>query len=222
MKDLLEKDFINHYNRCPNLPVKKDEINISHYSVDDISFEIKDNAGKKDSDGNDIYGIARYSNPDKLEINIINYEEFIKPLPPRIKNTNDIGKSVCDFIVYSANNQYFLLNELTNTALEFINEYKNSKGKQEGKLVKAQRQLEHSLKSITNVPTIHSYIQQFRIKHCCFFNSYTKIISDINAEEAFNQLDEIENSEPTILSNEAIEKLGFEFLVFSGNQTYLL
>ena len=221
MKDLLANDFIKYYNRHPELSVKSDEINIIHYVIDDIGFEIKDGTGKKDGDGNDIYGIAKFSNPDKLKINVIKYEEFIKPLPPRIKKTADIGKDVCDYIVYSANRQYFLLNELTNTAPEFINEHENEKGKQEGKLAKAQRQLQHSLENMNNVPTIRNYIQQFTTKQCCFFNSYTIPISDINAEQAFNPLDNID-SEPFKLSMPEIETLGFEFWWFSGMQTYLL
>lgn len=32
MKELLEKDFINYYNRRPELPIKKDEIKIIHSS----------------------------------------------------------------------------------------------------------------------------------------------------------------------------------------------
>jgi hypothetical protein len=222
MKDLLENDFINHYNRHPDLPVKKDEINVIHSIIEDVDFKIDDKTGKINSDCNEIYGIAKYSNPNKQKINIINYEQFIKSLPPRIKNTEDIGKDVCDYIVYSENRQYFLLNELTNTAPEFVYEYENSKGIQEGKLAKAQRQLAHSLESINNVPRINSYIQQFTTQQCCFFNSYNIAITDINAEQAFNQLDELDESEPSKLSNPEIEALGFEFWIYSGNQTYVL
>ncbi len=219
MKELLETDFINHYNRHPELPV---ETNIIHYSVNDIDFEIKDETGKKDSAGNDIYGMAKYSNPNQYRINIIEYEKFIKSLPARVKNTNAIGKDVCDYIVYSENQQYFLLNELTNTAPKFINEYENLKGKQEGKLVKAQRQLKCSLENVIKVPTIHTYIRQFIAKQCCFFNSYSEEITEVNAEQAFNQLDNIEYFEPSKLSSPEIEAFGFEFWVFSGNQIYLL
>ncbi|MDL2296588.1 hypothetical protein LJC53_05775 [Bacteroidales bacterium OttesenSCG-928-C03] len=222
MKDLLKKDFINHYNRHPNLPIKKDEITILYNSVDDISFEIKEETGKKDNIGNEIYGVARYLNPNKLEINIIHYEKFITPLPPRIKNTDNVGKDICDFIVHSANSQYFLLNELTNTAPEFVNEYKNSKGKNEGKFVKALRQLKHSLKILDNVPAIHTYIQKFAIKQCCFFNSYSTVIPDINAIETFNRLDKIGPLTPSKMRNTDIESFGFELCVFPSHCTYLL
>ncbi|MDR3246085.1 MAG: hypothetical protein LBT50_06585 [Prevotellaceae bacterium] len=213
MKNLLEKDFINYYNRHPESPVSKSEINVILCSTEDREFELKDTKGE---------GCAKYVNPNKLRINIINYEEFIKPLPPRIKNTNDIGKDICDFIVYSENSQFFLLNELTNTAPEFIYEYQNLKGKQEGKLAKAQRQLKHSLESIIKVPKIYDYIRQFTTKQCCFFNSYSFVLLDINAEQAFNQLDEIDSSKPSKLPNPEIEAFGFDFLIYSASQTYLL
>jgi hypothetical protein len=223
MEKLLENDFINYYNRRREQPLRKDEINIIHYITDDIRFEIKDRTGKKDENDNDIYAVAKYSNPNKFKMNVINYEEFIKPLPPRVKNVSDIGQNVCDFIVYSANSQYFLLNELTNTESKFVKEYENTKGKREGKLAKAQRQLKHSLDSINNVPSINKYIKQFTIKQCCFFNSYSVVIPDIiNAEQAFNQLDEIESDEPSKLFISELESLDFEFCVFSGGQSYLL
>lgn len=218
MKDLLGNDFINYYNQHPEQPVNDCKIELTIYESD--FFELIDKTGKKDGAGNDIYGSARYSNPDKIKINVINYEKFINSLPPRVKN--NIKKSKCDFIVYSANSQYFLLNELTNTAPGFINEYKNSKGeRKEGKLATAQRQLKHSLENITNVSSIDGYIRSFTIKQCCLFNSYSVPISDINAEQAFNQLDNID-SEPSKLSVSEIENFGFEFWVFSGSQTCLL
>ncbi|MDR1201132.1 MAG: hypothetical protein LBL58_05800 [Tannerellaceae bacterium] len=58
MKGLLEKDFIDHYNRFPDRPVEKNEINIDHSCTDEVRFELKDKANKKDSAGNDMYGIV--------------------------------------------------------------------------------------------------------------------------------------------------------------------
>jgi hypothetical protein len=48
------------------------------------------------------------------------------------------------------------------------------------------------------------------------------VMPDINAEQAFNSIDEIGLSEPSKLSNPEMEELGFDFFIFSGTQTYLL
>lgn len=226
MKDLLENDFIKHYNQHSELPVPQNKINIIFKSINDISFEIKDKTEKKDSDGNDIDAVAIYSNPNRFQINTINYEKFVQDLPQRMKIKED-GKrnDICDYIVYSENNKYFLLNELTDTNPKYIQEHTNTKGKQEGKLKKAQRQLLRSLELLNDVPSIHRYMQQFEMKQCCFFNSYTTPqpdVDNINAEQAFNSFDEIEALEPSKLLVSEIDALGFEFWVLSGKQTYLL
>jgi hypothetical protein len=222
MKELLANDFINHYNRHPEIPIQNKKLNLPHYCTNNERFEIKDEVNKIESNGEKMYGIARYLNPDKLKITIINYEKFITSLPPRVKNTNDIVKGICDYIVYSPNYIYFLLNELTNTDPKFIMGHENTEGKQEGKLAKAQRQLKHSLEVINNVPTIHNYIQRFIKKQCCFFNSYPTPVPDINALQAFNQFNKIDTSEPDKLIIREIEALGFDFVIYSNEQTYVL
>jgi hypothetical protein len=182
---------------------------------------LRDKTGKKYSAGNDIYSIAKYANPNRLNMHVINYEKFTESLPKRIKNKVVEG-GVCDFIVYSENDHYVLLNELSNTAPAYVNDYENAKGKQEGKLSKAQRQLRHSLEVLTNVPAIRRYMKPFVVKQCCFFNSYSVSMMDgINATQAFNRVNEIDPA-PSQLSNSAIEKLGFVFYIYSNNQAYLL
>ena len=214
MKDLLKEEFISHYNRNPDLPC---EVTIVHQTTEETHFEYEDKKGG---------GCAKYDNPHRLFVHIVDYEGFFTSLPPRIKNTiKSIGTEICDLIVYSDNNQYFLLNELTNTRPEFITPFTNLKGQQEGKESKARKQLRQSLEYLIRVPAIEKFIQQFSTKHCCFFSNYpyspqqTDTNRKINAIEAFNPF-LLKNG--SYLEDKNIEHFGFEFWTFSGNQTYSL
>jgi len=213
MRDLLEQDFKNYYNL--NVSVSANVV-----STNDLTFDLIDDVQIIYQSNN---GIAKYANPQRNEVNVINYELFIDSLPDVFKR----GKEKCDLIVFTSNAQYFLLNELTDTESQYVLPFTNQRGKQEGKESKAKRQLKLSLTYLITVPTINNFIQQFPIKHCCFFSKQPYIPQQINtthrlnAIQAFNQQNNI-TTNGVHLSDRDIENLGFEFWVFSGNQTYLL
>lgn len=197
MKHLLENDFIAHYELTETVPVNV-------ISTTTENFDLKDDTVLVYPAGT---GIAKYENPDKRQVNIINYEIFFKSLPQTFQQ----GKRNCDLIVYTADNQYFLLNELTNTNKE--------KGK---KRTHAIDQMLQVLKEITAIPTIQSFIDKHLVKQCCYFNKKPQSPSNrVNAIDSFGRLKNIP-PHGYLTPNPDIEALGFEFWEISGKQTYLL
>jgi hypothetical protein len=150
METLLNLDFINHYNRHGNLPVPGNAVS---KSTQETYFELTDDDVMIYSQGQ---GVAKYDNPTQKTIFVINYERFVTPLPPRVKNS--IGKGMCDLIVYTDDEEYFLLNELTDTIPEYVVPHDNINGRQPGKRVKAQSQLLQSLKDLMAVSNISQFI----------------------------------------------------------------
>jgi hypothetical protein len=213
MKRLLEQDFVSHYNREPNLPVK---CIINRKSTRAKEFALKDDATM-------IYesGVAKYSNPRKANVAVINYESFITSLPPRVKNTGSIGKDICDLIVYTDNKVHFLLNELTDTGTAYLYVHKTYGRKTEGKISKARRQLKQSLENLIKVPSINSYIQTFSTKRCCFFSRQENAPQEISATKYFN-LPNTLFVDGNHVKNPDIENRGFEYWEFYGSQTYQL
>lgn len=208
MKNLLEHHFISHYGLTASVAV-----DIVSTTITD--FDLKDDAVLIYSSGT---GIAKYSNPSRKKVNVINYESFFKSLPQTFQNS----KENCDLIVYTSDNQYFLLNELTNTKKEYVPNFTQKDGTPKmGKRNKAISQLKQTLKDISNVSDIDSFIKQHTIKHCCFFNAQTHAPIGIIATAAFNRISFI-NPSGYKISNPDIELSNFELWEFSGNQMYLL
>ena len=106
-------------------------------------------------------------------------------------------------------NFFFLLNEL-----------KDRKPKKKVR-TKSISQLVSSLTLIMNVPSISTFANTHRIRHCCFFNKQSMSPPTINAPTAFNRLNTIVTN-GLKMSNPAIEAFGFEFWEYSGNQVYNL
>jgi hypothetical protein len=214
IRELLQKDFTGFYNKNPENSVPSNSVNVFYNSFKDNTFELADSKGG---------GIAKYSNPNEWSISTINFENFIADLPLRVRNA--ITSDICDFIVYSDNNQHFLLNELTNTKPEYTLPYKNTKGQQDGKETKAVNQMSQTLNYLLAVVSINQFIQGFSTRKCCFFNKqpYTPMqtVEDklINAVSAFNR---IATNFGVRLKRPEIDSLEFEFWSFSGNQTCLL
>ena len=209
METLLRNDFTTHYGL--HLAT------IANISANTAAayFELKD-------DNTLIYfingqGIAKYSNLNSKNISVINYETFFNSLSPIfIQN-----KEKCDLIVYDNDQQYILLNELTNTLPKYIDQYINIRGLQPGKRQKAMSQLLSTLTLIMNVPTIAVFANVHTFRHCCFFNKQSISPPTITATTAFNRLSTLVTG-GLRMPNPAIEAFGFEFWEYSGNQVYNL
>jgi hypothetical protein len=198
MEDLLKIKFTAHYK----LPVPT--VNEISVITNAIYFEIED------SNGINLHpeigtGTAKYENPNNKEVKVIQYELFFKSLPQSFQN----GKENCDLIVYTSDNQHFLLNELTNT----------NKGKGR-KRTKAISQMLQTLQDISQVPEINSFLQHYNIKHCCYFNKKIQAPQSIRATNTFRRQSFV-LSHGSKMSNPDIESYNFELWEFSGNQTYL-
>lgn len=197
MKDLLEHNFISHYKLTAS-------VTVSVVSTTDINFDLTDDDDLVYPSGK---GVAKYSNPSCKEVNIINYEAFFKKLPQSFQD----HKNNCDLIVYTSDNQCFLLNELTDTG--------KKKGKKRAHAIK---QMLQSLQHISEVSEIRSFITNFQQKRCCYFNKKSQSPSvKISAPATFGKLNDIA-PHGFKMSNSGIESLGFELWEFSGSQTYLL
>ena len=214
MRNLLEKDFVNFYNKNPENPIAENSVNILYNSFNGNEFELIDANGG---------GVAKYLNPSNYCVLAIEFENFVRNLPPRVRNS--INSDVCDYIVYSDNIQHFLLNELTNTEPEYVFPYENTKGQQEGKETKAVNQMLKTLNYLLAVVSIKQFIQKFSLKKCCFFNKQHYNPNQTNEEKLINAVPAFNRTPMNYgvhLIRPEIESLGFEFWSFSGNQTYLL
>jgi hypothetical protein len=198
MKYLLGKDFIAHYKLSASPSV-------SVVTTNKTGFDLKDDAIMVYSSG---AGVAKYSNPGKKQVNVINYELFFKSLPQSFQNNKDN----CDLIVYTSDNQYFLLNELTNT--------RTGKGR---KRTHAISQMLQTLHVISGVSTISTFIANHTVKQCCYFNKKAQRPSaTVNAPDSFNRFNNTLPAHGSPMTDKDIEKYGFELWEFSGNQAYLI
>jgi len=213
MNGLLKKDFVNFYNKNPENPISENSVKLICNSFNNNDFELTDVNGG---------GVAKYSNPSNYCVLAIEFENFAKNLPPRVRNS--INSDVCDYIVYSDNIQHFLLNELTNTEPEYVLPYKNTKGQQTGKETKAANQMLTTLNYLLKVDSIRLFIEEFKVKKCCFFNTQPYIPKQINEEKLINAVSTFNRTPASFgvpLKKPEINSLGFEFWSFSGNQTYM-
>ena len=192
MKNLLEKDFILHYGLTAN-------ITVNVVSTEEKQFDLKDDTTLVYPFG---AGIAKYENPTEKEVNILNYESFFKSLPQFFQQS----RKNCDLIVYTTENHYFLLNELTDT--------KTGKSKKQAKAIVQMTQV---LNDLLSVLTISAHIKSYKDKRCCFFNKKPQAPKHINAITAFNRQTAL-TSNGFKMNCETINALGFEFWEFSGTQ----
>ncbi|KAA6310019.1 hypothetical protein EZS27_038603, partial [termite gut metagenome] len=131
------------------------------------------------------------------------------------------GRENCDLIVYTSDSSHFILNELTKTQPKYVSDHLTDGTLKIGKKNKAISQLKQTLKDISDVPPINSFIKQRTTKHCCFFNKLPSPPQGITATNAFNRLSSI-SPNGIHTPNPDIEAWGFEFWEFCDNQTYLL
>lgn len=209
MEDILKNDFTVHYGLSVSI------INDFSKQTNATYFELKDDYNLLYLDKGD--GIAKYSNEKSFSVKVINYEAFIDSLSPAFRQ----NREKCDLIVYTNNARYFLLNELTDTLAKYVNPFVNSNGHQLGKMNKAISQLLNSLKDLTQVPQVLSFIDSFNEKRCAFFNKKPNSPSEISAVNAFDRVNSISKN-GFRMSNPDIESYGFSLYEYSGEQVLFL
>lgn len=208
METLLRNDFTVHYSLPVSTAVNSANTTATYFELKDDNTLIYTIIGQ---------GVAKYQNISTRNISVINFESFINSLPRAFIN----GKEKCDLIVHDNNNEYFLLNELTDTLPQYVVPFVNARGSQPGKRQKAISQLLSSLTLIMGVPSITAFVNTHSFRHCCFFNKQAIAPPTIIATTAFNRLSTITTG-GFRMSSPAIEALGFEFWEYSGNQVYNL
>lgn len=153
MEDLLRTYFTSHYGLSACTTTNITVVTKEPY------FEIEDTEAKEimlhAARGR---GMANFSNPNKMQITVTNYDKYISNLPYSFQN----GRKRCDILVTSDNNRYFVLGELKNRDISNRNSSRNIK---KG----AKEQLFQSLKTLTDVQEILDYINAKSIKRCCYF-----------------------------------------------------
>ncbi len=205
MNDLLSQNFTLHFGLTTSTTIISQVCN-------DIAFNLNDDAVL-------IYpsefGIAKFKNPTSKTINIINYEFFFKSLPHSFQQ----NKENCDLIVYTNDNSFFSLNELTDTLFQYVEDFIRPDGiSRIGKRNKAISQLSNTLRYLIQVPEILNYLNRFTNKRCCFFSKQSSAPTSINAISAFGKLSEIT---PNGIQSPVpdINQYNFEFWEFYGKQT---
>lgn len=154
MDSLLKSDFVAHYSlsRCT----------ICSATTNDKDFDLVDDSQMIHPTRT---GVAKYKNPNYKEVKIINYELFIDSLSATFRQ----GREKCDLIAYTTDWTHFYLNELTDTDPKYITAFALANGTPKiGKRNKAIAQLCKSLIDISNVPSILYFLNNHKIKKCCF------------------------------------------------------
>lgn len=209
METLLRNDFTTHYG----LPVSTTP-NLS-LNTNATYFELKDDVNLVYTVAGD--GVAKYNNTPIYSVTVINYELFVNSLPHHFRQ----GRLVCDLIVCTNQNQHFLLNELTDSKPEYVDDFVNSSGHRVGKRNKAIAQLLNSLNDLMSVPTINTFAASHTYRRCCFFNKQAPAPPSIRAITAFNRLSTVVLN-GLQMPSPAIEAHGFQLWEYSGSQVYSL
>ena len=200
MEDLFLVSYTAHYN----LPVAA-TVNFT-LTTTAAYFEVEDDANRELVLHRVVgAGMARFSNPNQLQLTIVNYDKFLTSLPNAFQN----GKQRCDLILCSDSNEYFMLGELKDR----IPSGKVRKG--------AKDQLIASLEIILQVADIAHLVASKTTKRCCYFNKQSKAPAIISAVSAFNRLASLYVA-GFQMSSPAIEAFGFDFYEYTGVQTVQL
>lgn len=212
MNTLLLSDFIVHHAlMAPGASASFKETSVNY-------FVLKDDATLIYYNVND--GIAPHKNDSTLQVRVINYEAFHNTLPHNFRQ----GKKICDLIVYTSQvNNYFSLNELTDTVAERVVPFVDLGGNQfQGKRNKAMEQLRNTLTLLNVVPEINAFMSKYTVRRCCFFNKpatppVTPTVT-ITAPTSFGRINTL-TEEGFEMSYNAINSLGFELYEYSGGKS---
>lgn len=152
----LEQDYPKHFKI--SLPLSSP---LRTETTHDASFEIKDKkptiiqpAGK---------GVSSFSNPRQKEVEIFDFEQYFNNFKHKAKEG---GK--CDFIIVPAiGYDYLILNELTETKIDYILPFVQPKTgeSRKGKLQKAREQLLETINKLNHIP---GFLNKFQKKTALF------------------------------------------------------
>ncbi len=200
MENLLRNDFTSHYG----LPVCT-EANLV-IVTDEPYFEIEDTIAREILIHTHVgHGVARFSNPARLNMTIANYDKFVTGLP----NHFQASRKRCDMILIDDFDRYFILGEIKDSP--------NVKDHRK----KAKKQLFESLITLKAVPQILGLVNSKSLKRCCYFNKQTSSPELIQAVSAFNRLPAI-FPDGFKMTHSGIEAEDFEFWEYLGGQTFTL
>ena len=193
IENLLMKDLIAHY-KLPHTNITSLHLQDRHFELDDIKGQGLTLVST---------GTAKFSNPEQLEITIIDYERFINAINNPIFQ-KDRGR--CDLCCTA--DDYFVLGELKTAKSRNIKDRRKE----------AKQQLLASLKTLNEVPQIATFISAKRKKCCCFFYKKPSDIASLSAVSAFNRINTYTNG----LKGEAthITALGFEFYEYKNDNVF--
>lgn len=198
MDDLLRIDFVNHHT-LPACTIIVRNVNFEYFEIDDEARVLKVNEGITN-------GMAKYQNPEKKTVKIIDYDNFLTSTPHSFQH----GKKRCDVILHTtSDSSHFILNELKDR-IPVTNV-----------LITATEQLIATLNVLHTVPSIVNYINTFTIKKCYYCNKQSTAPAILSVTTAFNTLSTL-SSNGFKLPNTDIENFGFELWEISGNQTIIL
>ena len=199
MEALLRNDFTAHYG----LPVCTEPYLV--ITTEAPYFEIEDTVAKEmalhTTKGD---GMARFSNPSRLIITIVNYDKFVTSLPNHFQK----GRKRCDLIV-CGNGRHLILGEIKDSP----------NVKQHRK--KAKKQLYESLTTLLAVPQVATLVNSKSIKKCCYFNKQTDAPKLLSATTAFNRLSTL-FEDGLKMGYPDIEAHDFEFWEYLSGQTLTL
>lgn len=201
MENLLMNEFISHYN----LPAPT--LSDWFEKTEEVYFETEDtNSGELALHTARGGGMAKFNNPNALNMTVINYDKFITAMRDEPFKHQ---RKRCDLLLTCNADLYFILGELKD---------RNPKGTVRSG---AGKQLLASLVTLTDVPEIKSYTDSKTVRRCCYFNKQSSSPPVLNATTAFNRLS-MTYPDGFKMSKPEIEILGFEFYEFTGEQTMVL
>lgn len=199
MREFFEKSFPQYHTQQP--PALDGLVKRTNQKY----FEIEDCGEHLIIHHQEGLGMARFKNQDSLNLTIFNYEGYINRFSHNFQN----GKKRCDFLLSSDEDKYFIVGEMKDR-----NPFDDvGQG--------ARKQLLGSLLTILNVPKIKAFIDTKPIRNCCYFNKQAIAPQEINATDAFNRINEVQN-DGFEMKDHKFKEVGFGYYEFYGSQSMKL
>jgi len=188
-----------------------------------ISFEIKDDASSATR------GVT-FSNPQKKEFVIINYDEYCKKIS-KYSSAFVEKRPSCDFILLEEKNKSIIIFDEMTSAIDAKNLDKPIRGYEQGKRGKMRKQLLNTIETLIVVPQAKEEIEKYAKKECLItIILYEHSVDrDINAPKVFTRFSKVAmketRGEGLRINNDKFKDKGFQLteLYFeSANDTYKL